>query len=125
MSEGWSTAAANSALDSLLSTYRWVQMHTGAPGAAGTASVAAASARKQGTFPAAVGAAATNSGDLVWTNVSAAEVISHVSGWTTESGGTFGWSGRLTSDLADRTLEPGDTFTIAAGDIDVSLPVAS
>lgn len=125
MSEGWSVTAANAALDALLAAYPWLQLHTGAPGADGTANVAAASARKQGTFPSASGAAATTSGALVWPNVSVAEVISHVSGWDTESVGAFGWSGRLTSAEATRTLEPGDTFTLGAGDVDVSLPVAS
>lgn len=50
----------------------WVQLHVGAPGAAGTANIATETTRKQATFgDAAASGAITNTVAVEWTNVAA------------------------------------------------------
>lgn len=97
----------------------WVQIHTGDPGAAGTANIALNTTRQQAAFGSVASAGAiSNSSPLSWPNVPAAETYTHVSFWTAATGGTFTGS----DDLADpRAVQVGDTFTIAAGDIDLTV----
>jgi hypothetical protein len=121
MAEGWIAATGNAALDTLLGTHRWLKLHTGAPGAAGTANAATNTTRKQATFGSASGGAATTTGDVEWTSVPAAEDYTHVSGWSAESAGTVGWTGTITANA----VAIGDTFRLPAGDVDVSVTIAS
>jgi hypothetical protein len=121
MAEGWIAATGNAALDTLLGTYRWLKLHTGAPGAAGTANAATNTTRKQATFASASGGAATTSGAVTWTSVPAAEDYTHVSGWSAETNGAVGWTGTITANA----VAVSDDFTLPAGDVDVSVPVAS
>lgn len=121
MSVGFSVAAANTHLDSQGTTYPWIKLHVGDPGAAGTASPAAETTRKQATWAASTGAATTTTADLVWTGVAGSEDYTHFSMWTASTGGTFGGSGTITANA----VTAGDTFTIPAGDLDLSLPVAT
>ena len=121
MAEGFSTAAANTALDALVAAYPWVKFHVGAPGAAGTANAATETTRKQGTFASASSAATTTTGALTWTNVAGSEDYTHVTGLSAATAGNFGWSGTVTAN----PVIAGDTFVLATGDLDVSLPVAS
>jgi len=121
MAVGMSAAAANTALDTLGSTYPWIKLHVGDPGAAGTANPAVETTRKQATFSAASAGAKTTSADLQWTNVAGSEDYTHYSAWTASTAGTFGFSGTVTANA----VTSGDSFTIPAGDFDLSLPVAS
>lgn len=121
MAEGLSVAAANALLDSLGSTYSWIKLHTGAPGANGTANAATETTRKQATFGAASGAALTTTAPLQWTNVAGSEDYTHYTMWTASSGGTFGHSGTITAN----PVTAADTFTIATGDLDVVFPTAT
>lgn len=121
MAEGLSVAAANALLDQLVTAYPWVQRHTGAPGPNGTANVAADAARRQPTFGPASGALKTTTADTVWNNASAAEDYTHITGWSASSAGSFGWSGVVTANA----VLIGDNFTIPAGELDVTFPVAS
>lgn len=121
MAEGFSTAAANAALDALVAAYPWVKLHTGAPGAAGTSNAATETTRKQGTFASAASAATTTTGALTWTSVAASEDFTHVTGWSASTAGSFGWSGTVTANA----VTVGDAFTLPTGDLDLSLPVAS
>lgn len=121
MAEGFSVAAANSAIDALLVAYPWIKLHTGAPGSAGTTNAATETTRKQGTYAAASAGAATTSADTDWTNVAGTEDYTHVSGWSASTAGNFGWSGTITANA----VTAGDNFTIPAGDLDFSLPTAS
>jgi hypothetical protein len=95
-----------------------VKLHTGDPGAAGTANAAGETTRKAVTFSAASGGSITNSAAITWTNVSTTETISHVSFWSDISAGTFLGSDALNTP---RSLTAGDTFEIAAGDLDITL----
>lgn len=101
----------------------WFKLHTGDPGAAGTANAAGETTRVQGTFAAASGGALTNSADLEWLDVSTAETYSHWSAWDDETAGNFLGS----DDLATpRAVLVGDNFTIPAGDLDIAItPVAA
>lgn len=122
MAEGWIAAAANSALDTLLAAHTWIKQHTGAPGAAATSNAATETTRKQATWGSASGGAATNTTSaLTWTAVAGSEDYTHFSAWTASSAGTPGFTGTVTANA----VTAGDTFTIAIGDLDVSVPVAS
>lgn len=95
-----------------------VKLHIGDPGAAGLSNAAGETTRKAVTFSAASGGAITNSVAITWTNVSTSETYSHVSFWSDIAAGTF-----LGSDALDtsRAVTAGDTFTIAIGDLDITI----
>lgn len=100
----------------------YVQLHTGAPGAAGTSNVAGESTREPaGTFTSPAGGQATNNASVTWTAVSTAETYSDVSLWSAATGGVFVTSGTITAN----TVGVGDNFTIPIGDMLVEMPVAS
>ncbi|MGW1532329.1 phage tail fiber protein [Streptomyces aureus] len=121
MAEGFSTAAANAVLDTQGSTYPWIKLHVGAPGAAGTANAATETTRKQVTWASASAASKSSNADLVWTSVAGSEDFTHYSQWTASSGGTFGGSGVITANA----VATADTFTIPSGSFTLTLPVAS
>jgi hypothetical protein len=126
---GIATSILNAWLDGLCRSVAWsdpagffVKLHTGDPGSAGTANAAGNTTRQSVTFSAASGGAITNSADVTWTNVSTAETYSHISFWDASTAGTFLGS----DDLAtSRTVAVGDTFTIAAGDLDLAITPAA
>jgi hypothetical protein len=130
MATGLASGIANSVLDALCRSVAWsdpaafwVKLHTGDPGAAGASNAATNTTRQQATFSAASGGAITTSADVTWTSVSTTETYSHVSFWDASTAGTF-----LGSDALEvaRAVTVGDTFTIATGDIDLSLtPIAA
>jgi len=131
MATGLAASVAQAILDALCRSVAWSEpaafyckLHTGDPGAAGTANAFGDTTRKVATFAAAASdGTITTSADMNWTNVSAAGTVSHVSFWDAVSGGAFIGS----DDLATaRTLAIGDNFTILAGDADLSLaPIAA
>ncbi len=121
MATGFSVTAANAALDSLGTTYTWVKLHTGDPGAAGTSNAATETTRKQATWGSAASGAKTTTADLTWTSVAATEDYTHYSLWTASTAGTFGHSGTITANQ----VTAGDTFVLAAGNLDLTLAVAS
>lgn len=121
MAEGLGSAGANTALDALLAAYPWIKLHVGAPGSAGTSNAAGETTRKQASWSASSGGASSNSGSLSWTGVAATEDYTHFTAWTASTAGTFGFSGTITAN----PVTAGDNFTIATGDLDVSLTLAS
>lgn len=122
MAEGFGVDGAQTALDALAGAYTWFQNHTAAPGAAGTTAVATEGTRKQCTFGATDGSGQfTTTAQLQWTNVAGTEDFSHLSVWSAVSAGSFGWSGVITAN----PVVAGDTFSIAAGDFDTSVVLAS
>jgi hypothetical protein len=96
----FTTARLNAALDSALSTSTHAQLHTGAPGAAGTSNVAAGVSR---SALSGVGAASGGSDTITgsWTIPAAGGPFTHFSLWTASTGGTFN---------GDGTLTPSETF---------------
>ena len=130
MAVGLASAIANSILDALCRSVAWsepaafyVKLHTADPGASGATAAAGETTRQAVTFSAASAGAITNSADITWTSVSTSETYSHVSFWDASSAGTFLGSDALASSVA---VTAGDTFTIAAGDLDINLtPIAA
>ena len=123
----FTTSAANAIISKLLRntdfthpTAVYVSLHTGNPGETGTSEVTAganAYARQLASFTAPSTKASSNSADLIWTNMPAT-TITHIGIWSAATGGTFWWGGAL---AASKTTSAGDTFRIAAGDLDVTL----
>lgn len=121
MAEGFGSAGANTALSALVAAYPWIKPHVGAPGAAGTANAATETTRKQATWNSPSGGAVTNSADIVWTSVAGSEDYTHFTAWSASTAGTFGFSGTVTAN----PVVTGDTLTITAGSLTVSVPLAS
>ena len=125
MATGIAAAQANAILDAYCRsvTYTdpvafYVKLHLGDPGAAGANGAAANTTRQAVTFSAASGGAITNSVAVTWTSVSTTETYAYVSFWDASTAGNF-----LGSDALEtaRAVTAGDTFTIAAGDLDITL----
>ena len=127
MAEGLSSATATSVLDAIgnATSYSvatpYIQLHTAAPGAAGTTSVATETTRKLVSFGAASAGAISNDTAITWTGVAGSEDFTHWTIWTASSAGTFVCSGTVTANA----VTAGDTFTIPIGDLDLSLTIAS
>lgn len=103
---------------SLAVAARYVKLHIGDPGEAGTSNAAGETTRKSVTGAAAASGTFTSVNDLVWTSVSTSETYSYVSIWDHVSAGNCLWTGALT---ASKAVNSGDTFTIATGSLTVSL----
>lgn len=125
MTVGLAAGQANAILDALCRSVAYsdpagffVQLHIGDPGSAGTSNAAGNTTRQSVSFSAASAGAITSNADTTWTNVSNTETYSHVSFWSASTSGTF-----LGSDALDvaRAVTAGDTFTIASGDLDLSI----
>lgn len=132
MSDGASATVVDALLASILNDQAftaygpvYVQLHTAAPGSAGTSNVAGESTRESAgansAFAAPSGGSTTNSNAITWTSVSTVETYTHVSIWSAATGGVFLASGSITANA----VAIGDNFTIPVGDMTVSMPVAS
>lgn len=121
MATSWSTTAGNTALDNLLASFGFIKLHIGDPGAAGTSNPAVETTRQAATWAAAASGASSNTNLITWTNVAGTEDYTHFSAWTLVAGGTFGFSGTVTANA----VVAGDSFSIAIGNLDVSLVLAS
>jgi hypothetical protein len=129
MADNISVGVANSTLALLLNgtafagfSTPYVQLHTGAPGAAGTSNIAGNSTRQaSGAFAAPSAGSTTNNSAINWTSVSTSETYSHVSLWSAASAGTFICSGSISASA----ITAGQNFQIPAAGMTVSLPVAS
>ena len=94
MAEGPSVATANSILDAIgnataysVATF-WIQLHTAAPGAAGTTAIAGNATRKQVSFGTAASGLMSNDTAISWTagEVDTSEDYTHWSGVDTGVG---------------------------------------
>lgn len=132
MPPGVSVPVANSVLALMLNGTVWAgyntifaQLHTGPPGPGGTLSVAAESTRVScGAAPAFAVPAngqTLNSNMILWTNVIASETYSFVSLWNAANAGIFIASGSITS----QAITPGNNFSIPAGGLAITIPLAS
>lgn len=114
MTLGIAPAQARTELDAFVTAFPYAQLHTGDPGAAGTANVAQQTARQQPAFGTASTSGATTSktttAATAWTGAPASETYTAVSFWSAASGGTFGGS-----IAASGSVLAGGTFTIPAG----------
>jgi hypothetical protein len=112
-----------------LNTYRatafpaetpWIKLHTGDPGAAGTANASAVTTRNQLTLNAPSGGAATLSALAAWT-MTGVETITHISIHDASSGGNFRESWALGTPVP---VIAGSTLTLTVLTISIA-PVAS
>ena len=97
----------------------YVQLHTASPGAAGTTAVAANVTRQLVTFgSAAASGAISNTAQVQWTSVPAAETYTHASFWSAAAAGNFIGADDLP---VSKTVAIGDTFTVPIGDLDLTI----
>lgn len=119
MTTGFSAAQANGFLNTMRTggaalaglTNAYVQLHTGDPGANGTANVSAGSTTRvivNHTAPTA-GAMAMTGTPPSWNNGGVSETITHISVWDATSAGTVKYSGALTTPKA---WASGDTLNL-------------
>ena len=119
MATGVLASLANADLTAKATTYPFIKLHTGDPGAAGTANVATNTTRVQASFAAPSGGVIATSAELRWDAVPAGEDYTHWSGWTLVSGGAVGWSGLITADA----VASGNNFVINSGGLTFSYTV--
>ena len=123
MADGLSTAVANAALGTITGTdAAFVQLHTGAPGSAGTSNVSNNTTREAVTWGSASGGVIAASNEPAWTSWAATngEVDTDISFWSLSSSGTFGLSMQLNSSV---TMDTGDSLTLTS--ISITIPTAS
>lgn len=115
MTVGLATASfANALLNTVNNTsfsiaQTWIQLHTGDPGASGTANLSAVTTREQATFSAAsLGSLALASSPSAWSMI-ATETIEAISVWSAATSGTFYWSASL---AVNKSVANGDTLTL-------------
>lgn len=109
MTVGIAAGVANTILDANLDD-QYVQLHTGDPGAAGTANVSVGSTTRVQAVTAAAASGAKSSPNLgPWTNGGTGETITHISVWSASSGGTFKLSAVLT---VSKAWVSGDTLVL-------------
>lgn len=92
---------------------QFVQLHTGDPGASGTANVSSVTTRPSLTWAAPSGSSMASSNTPQWTNWAGTngEVITDISIFSASSAGTFYQSIQLT---ASKTVNTGDTVTLTS-----------
>lgn len=115
----------NASATSAAPTNIWIQLHTGDPGASGTANVAGNATRKDLTaaMGTASGGAITNTAAIEWTTgeVDTSEDYTHWALFDASTAGTFLGSGLMTANA----VTSGDEFTIPIGDLDASFATAA
>lgn len=96
----------------------YVKLHTGDPGEEGTANAAGETTRKQVTLGTASGGVRKSTTAGEWPSVSTSETFKYVSLWDAASGGNCLWIVPLE---AEKAVSAGDTFTLKAEQLSVSL----
>ena len=131
MTAGFIAATVNSFLGAIRTggsnmtavTNAYVQLHTGDPGAAGTANVSAGSTTRvvvNHTAPAA-GAMTMTGTAPSWTNGGTSETITHISVWDATTSGNCKYTVQLS---ASKAWASGDTLTLTSLSLSVT-PVAA
>ena len=127
MAEGLSSYAANACLNAMCNNTSfavaqgYVQLHTAAPGAAGTSNVATETTRKAASFAAASAGAIASDADISWTNIAGSQDATHFTVWDASSAGNFLFSGTITAN----GYTAGDTYTFPSGAFTASFTLAS
>jgi len=119
LGNSWMDALGNATSFSVAVPY--VKLHVGDPGAAGTANPATETTRKSVSFSAATAGGLTSDADISWTNISGSQDATHFTCWDNISAGNFLFSGAIVAGA----YTAGDTYTISAGNLTVSLTLAS
>ena len=127
MAEGFSSYAATATLNAIGNNTSfavatpYVQLHVGAPGAAGTSNVATETTRKLVSFAAASAGAIASDADVTWPNIAGTQDSTHFTVWDASSGGNFLFSGTITAN----GYTAGDTYTFPSGAFTASFTLAS
>lgn len=87
----------------------WVALHTGDPGASGTANASAVTTRQQVTWSAASAGSKSQSASPTAWSMTATETIAYVSFWDASTAGNFLGSAAVTTS---RSVVNGDTITL-------------
>ena len=123
MADGLSTAVANAALNNIVGTdANNVQLHTGPPGANGTANVSSVTTRPAVTWNSASAGSVTASNQPAYSSWAGTngEIVTDISFWSASVAGTFGLSMQLASTV---TMNTGDSLTLTS--ITITIPTAS
>lgn len=129
MPTGWSTTTATAMLNAARGgtaftlTAHWIQLHGGEPGPAGTANVVNDGVRELVTFATAVNGEMASNATVTFIDWVGTTPPTHFSSWSSESGGTFQFSGLVA--LVGGAPPPGGTATLPTGSLIVRQPVAS
>lgn len=105
----------NTAFGAVTNVY--MKLHTGDPGDAGANNAATETDRIEVTFAAASGGTIANDAEIQWTNVAGTEDYTHFSLWDASTNGNCLFTGTITANA----VTAGDTFTIAIGDLDLTI----
>jgi len=118
---GWlSTYGTNAVLDgTAMPATLYGKLHVGNPTAAGTANAATETTRKSFTRAAASGGATSNVAALTWPTIAGSQDATFLSMWDNVSAGNCWGIVPVTANA----YVAGDTFEIAAGDLDLSLDI--
>ena len=127
MATGLSAYLANKFLDAVgngtaySAANVYIKLHTGDPGANGTANAATETTRKEVTFASASAGAIVSDAAVTWTNIAGSQDATFFTAWDNLSAGNFLFSGSITGNA----YIAGDTYTIPSGSLTASLTVAS
>lgn len=123
MATGLSTANIDTALDTVVATATnyYVQFHVGDPGASGVSNPAGETARAAVQFAAASGGSKANSSAATLSAVSTTETWTFFSAWSASTGGTFEFSGTVSSG----GVTAGDDISVDVGNLTVSIAGAA
>lgn len=122
MPTGWSETTAQAILNAARGgtpfslAAHWVQLHSGDPGADGTANVTNGGAREIVTFAAAAGNEMVSNVEVAWTDWDGG-FPTHFTAWPTSADGTFHLSGLVNIGDGSEPPAPGVTATIPAGSL--------
>jgi hypothetical protein len=101
----------------------YVKLHTGDPGASGTANAATETTRQQLVSASTITTGSlANTAAIQWLNVSTSETYTHFSIWDASTAGNCWQTGNIDPDVA---VVSGNTFTIAIGGITISPTLAA
>lgn len=106
--------------DNISNAAKYVALHTADPTDTGTVAEVSTSGvtRLSATFSAPSNGVTSNSADIVWTGLTYAGTITHVSLWDASTAGNCLWTGALT---ASKTLASGDELKIASGALTITI----
>lgn len=101
----------NIGADAMAAVCDYGQLHSGAPGGAGTSNVTSAG-RQALTWDASSGGDMILTGDVAFTGGAASGAVQYVSFWSASSGGTcYGWA-QITS--GDTAFNPAGEYTLSS-----------
>lgn len=121
LANAWLNVLRNTAFSGIATPF--VQLHTGDPGASGTANVSSTTTRQSIAWNAASAGSMTINGTPSWTNWAGTngEVVTDIAIFSASSAGTFYLSAQLT---ASKTVNTGDTLNLTTCTISLT-PIAA